>query len=248
MAGKVCPSRTRRRLSALPDRFHASPSCCWLDHRVRRATPGPSRCMGVRVDRRFERPGNIRCGCAAASRKNGGMGIRLAWSVAIHAPGVASSGTWSPGQALRTGGRDMIAGGPWHGRVGACRRFTIFRWDRPPGLSGKMAAPGLLCPMPSLPATTGSPTSSPCPCPVRSRPRRRRPDRRLRVRHHDGAARLPPLFPCPATKSRRWRRAGSATALCSGDPRPQGLAGMVTASTARHDPETGHAGIIRGYM
>ena len=73
-----------------------------------------------------------------------GVEIRLAWSVAIRAPGVASSGTWSPGQALRTGGRDMIAGGPWRGRVGACRRFAISRWDGPPGLSGKMAVPGLL--------------------------------------------------------------------------------------------------------
>jgi hypothetical protein len=231
MAGKVCPSRTRRRLSALPDRFHASPSCCWLDHRVRRATPGPSRCMGVRVDRRFERPGNIRCGCAAASRKNGGMGIRLAWSVAIHAPGVASSGTWSPGQALRTGGRDMIAGGPWRGRVGACRRFAISHreWAEAVGEDGCAGAAVVLCP--HYRRRLEARRAARAPCPVRSRPRRRRPDQRLRVRHHGGGRNaVPPprssLMPTLATCRQRYcplqRRSPSVR-----------FGGMVTVSTAR---------------
>ena len=148
MAGKVCPSRTRGRLSAQLGRFHASPSCCWLDHRVLRATSGPSRSMGIPVDRRFGRPRNIRCCCAAASRKTVGVEIQLAWSVSIRAPGVASSGTWSPGQALRTGGRDMIAGGPWRGRVGACRRFAISHreWAEAVGEDGCAGAAVVLCP------------------------------------------------------------------------------------------------------
>jgi hypothetical protein len=67
--------------------------------------PGRSTLRGATED-------HIGCFRAAVTEKNDkATAIRLAWPVSSCVPGVASSGTWSPEQALSTGGRDIIAGG-----------------------------------------------------------------------------------------------------------------------------------------
>jgi hypothetical protein len=110
MAGKVCPSRTRGRLSAQLGRFHPSPPCCWVDRCASRIA-GTIPLHGHPCRSALREAGEHLLLLRCCPKKERGVEIRLAWSVSIRVPGVASSGTWSPGQALRTSGRDVIAGG-----------------------------------------------------------------------------------------------------------------------------------------
>ena len=141
---------------------------------------------------------HVCCSRAAVAGKNDkAMTIRLAWSVCRSAcPGGASSGAGSPGQALSTGGRDMIAGGDGSAAGSGHAAASSFRAGMGlRGCRGRWLCRGCCCPTPS---PRGLERRAPLPCPVRTRP--------LRAALHavwvtpGGAARLPPQRCAPANQ------------------------------------------------